>query len=133
MAMSDIDNDNFEGTTRDEQRWVVRGESPSEVCQRVAACLSTSSAGSLVKVRKGSRVIYGLLGASFTPRALLPVKLWISVSSADAGFVTVSVIAKSGAAERGIDGLLRGPKRFQAAFDLWLTKIRQVAPPEESS
>jgi hypothetical protein len=107
--MSDIDNDNFEGTTRHETHWVAVGVDPAEVCQRLAAHLSTSSDGASVKVRKGSRVVYGLMGASFTPRGLLPVKFWISAAPADGGLVTVNVIAKSGAAERGIDGLVRGP------------------------
>jgi hypothetical protein len=59
---NDPDKDNFEGTTRHEERWVVRGASPSEVCQRLAACLSTTADGPAVKARKGSRVIYGLTG-----------------------------------------------------------------------
>lgn len=128
---SDIDNDNFEGTTRHQERWVVRGTNPLEVCQRLAACLSTTADGPVVKVRMGSRVIYGLMGASLTPKVLLPVKLWISATPAGEQLVAISVTAKSGAAEMGIDGLIRGPKRFQAAIDFWLSRMRRVATPVE--
>lgn len=128
---NDPDKDNFEGTTRHQERWVVRGANPSDVCQRLAACLSTTADGPAVKARKGSRLIYGLMGASFTPRVLLPVKLWVSAAPGGDHLVEVCVIAKSGAAEMGIDGLVRGPKRFQAAFDFWLARMRRVVVPVE--
>jgi len=127
--MRDFDNDNFEGTTQHSESWVAEGDSTEEVCTKLAQALGTGVDGTVIKVRKGSRVVYGLLGASATPRRLLPVKLWVTTQVDSAGHIRVSVTAKSGGAERGIDCVVRGPKRFATAFEVWLSKMREEVPP----
>ena len=125
----DFDNNRSEGTTRHTEFWITECNSAEDVCTKLAKFLGTERDGTVVKVRKGSRVILGLLGVSATPRRFLPVKLTVSTQINSSGHTRVSVTAISGGAALGIDGIVRGDKRFAAAFEFWLSRLREVARP----